>query len=163
MAIEPHLGAEPHNRGHFRWGLCFIVICAIVLAVLGLKHWTSGGKPDSSAQQQLTLAEQAYAGHVHFGNIQMARAENFLNQEITYISGVISNDGPRRILVLDVTADFHDFSGKIILHETRHVFGARGAAMQAGQGRDFQLAFESVPDTWNQNYPDLKIAALTLE
>jgi hypothetical protein len=138
----------------------------MVLAVLGLKHWASGEKlvPSAGTQQQLASADlQDYAAHVHFGNIQMSRAENFLNQEITYISGVVSNDGPRRIVTMDVAADFRDFSGTIVLRETRHVFGGHGAVMEPGQRRDFQLAFESVPDTWNQNYPELKLVVLTLE
>lgn len=167
VGLEHKLAAQGTGDTGRRFALVIGATALLGMALLVILFFAGRGKlsRQSALSQSAPFgaAEQAYAQRIRFTDIQMSRAGNFLNQEITYISGVVSNDGSRRVLSLDVTVDFRDFSGKIILHETRRVFGGHGAAIEPGQRRDFQLAFESVPDAWNKNYPDLKIAALTFE
>lgn len=167
MEPEPKLAAQGTGDSGRRFALIIVGTALLGMALLVILFFAGHGKLSRRLARPQTLpfgpAEQAYAQRIRFTDIQMSRAENFLNQEITYISGVVSNDGSRRVLSLDVTADFRDFSGTIILHETRRVFGGHGAVIEPGQRRDFQLAFESVPDAWNQHYPELKVAALTLD
>jgi hypothetical protein len=161
--LETKLGGEDRSR--------MLVSMAAAVGVVALLVWLvillGRGKPSSGPASAQTLpfgpSEQAYARRMHFTDLQMSRAANFLNQEVTYINGVALNDGVRRVLAVDVTVDFRDVSGNVILHENRRLVSGPNAPIEAGQRHSFQLAFEAVPDTWNQSYPDLKITGLTIE
>jgi hypothetical protein len=140
---------------------------AIVAAISGaliffVQH--SGNRSATQAQHfPYGADEQAYAQRVHLQVVQMSRASNFLNQDFTYVNGVIENNGVRVIRGAEVNCEFLDFSGKVILTESRILWGAKDHALDAGQRRDFQLSLESVPDSWNQQYPSVRITGLLLE
>jgi hypothetical protein len=161
--LETNLGDE--GRSHL-WISIAIGVCAVIV-LGGLVILLSRGKPAAGLASEQALpfsaAEQAYAQRIHFTDLQMSRAANFLNQEVTYINGVALNDGVRRVLAIDVAVDFHDVSGNVVLHENRRLISGPKSAIEAGQRESIQLAFEGVPVTWDQSYPDVKIIGLTLE
>jgi hypothetical protein len=163
--LEPQLEVGEKSGGHNRLAI-LLIGCVLVMGAVGIILWNGHGQSSvagSARQLPFGPVEQGYAPQIHFTDIQMSRGENFLNQQVTNIAGVAANDGPRRIQALDVSVDFREFSGKVVLHETRRLLGNREAPFQAGQSRNFQLSFESVPDSWNQYYPDLKVTGLALE
>jgi hypothetical protein len=161
--LQTKLSGE--ERGHLWISVAIGAVSVVVL--LGMVFLLNWGKPSTNPASARALPfgamEQAYAQRIHFTGLEMSRAANFLNQGVTYINGVALNDGVRRVLAVDVTVDFHDVSGRVILHENRRLISGPNAAIEAGQRHSFQLAFEAVPDSWNQSYPDLKIIGLTLE
>jgi hypothetical protein len=106
--------------------------------------------------------EQAYSEHIHFKGIQMAKANNFLNQEFTYIAGTLWNDGARTIRAVDVTLEFHDPFNQVILRENESVIGLKDQPLGGGQRRDFQITLEHVPVEWNQQYPSIRVTGLIL-
>src|SRR5258708_34292454 len=59
-----------------------------------------GPAPNPSVQQTrfpFGPVEQAYAPKLQFGNFEMSRAESFLNQEVTYLAGAVTNTVGRAI------------------------------------------------------------------
>ena len=107
-------------------------------------------------------AEQAYAQRIHFTNMQMARATNFLNQEFTYIAGTISNDGTRSLQRLQATLEFHDPLNQVVLRETQLLITSPARPLDGGQRRDFQVTLEHVPATWDQQYPSIRVSGIVL-
>jgi hypothetical protein len=107
--------------------------------------------------------ERAYAQRIHFTNIQMARATNFLKQEFTYIAGTISNDGTRTLRRLQVTLEFHDPLNQVVLRETQLLITSPARPLDGGQRRDFQVTLEHVPVTWDQQYPSIRVSGVVLE
>jgi hypothetical protein len=107
--------------------------------------------------------EQSYAGRIHITDIQLAKATNMLNQEFTYVAGVISNDGVRNIRGLDVTLEFRDPFNQVILRDTEHLIVPGTQPLTGGARRDFQITFEHVPSEWNQQYPAIQVSGLILE
>ena len=106
--------------------------------------------------------EQAYAQRIHFTNMQMARATNFLNQEFTYIAGTISNDGTRTLERLQVTLEFHDPLNQVVLRETQLLITSPARPLDGGQRRDFQVTLDHVPATWDQLYPSIRVSGIVL-
>jgi len=106
--------------------------------------------------------EQAYAQRIHFTNLKMARATNFLNQEFTYIAGTISNDGTRTLKRLQVTLEFHDPLNQVVLRETQLLITSPARPLDGGQRRDFQVTLEHVPATWDQQYPSIRVSGAVL-
>jgi hypothetical protein len=142
----------PQREQRSQFPIAFAAGAVVVLLLLGGVILLSRG----------SHPEQAYAEHIHFKDIQMAKANNFLNQEFTYIAGTLWNDGAHTIRALEVTLEFHDPFNQVILRETESVVGPKDAALPGGQRRDFQITLEHVPVEWNQQYPSIRVTGLTL-
>ena len=142
-------------------GAGIVLVLACVAAML-IRH-VQGSAANAVPHPPFGLEEQTYAQRIHILDLRMARASNFLDQEITYVAGTLANDGVSTIREAELTLEFHDSSGQVVLRESRNVVGSRGPAITAGQRRDFQFSLESVPGTWNQQYPAMRITGLALE
>jgi len=86
-----------------------------------------------------------------------------LKTEITYVDGMISNSGNRSIAEIEMLLAFHDLSGKTMFHDARRLYGKGAIPLAPGEKRDFELAFENVPDGWDQRPPAITITGLQLK
>ena len=108
--------------------------------------------------------EQAYTQHIHFQGGQMSQATNFLNQEFTYVTGIVSNDGPRTVGALDVTFEFRDPFNQVVLRDPQRLVLTNGPPLKAGQSRDFQVTLGAhLPSEWNRQYPAVRVTGLIVE
>ncbi len=144
-------------------------VAAIGLLVLVL-YWLTKPGPQGSAgpaEHHLALgeAENAYAQQIHISDIRMSRAVNLVQQEFTYVNGVLANDGTREIRDIELVTEFRDQFNQVVLREIQRPFGTAtkpGEPLPAGQRREFQLTFEHVPADWNQQYPAIRVNGLVL-
>jgi hypothetical protein len=146
-------------------GVLLVGLAAVLL--LGGGVYLAGRLLPSSSDPTKPLpmgpAEQAYAQQIHFSAPQVSRAANFLNQEVTFVFGTISDDGPRGIRQIEVTLEFHDVFNQVVLRDTQRLFAAAGPPLGPHQTRDFQLSYDTMPATWNQAYPTIRITGLDLQ
>jgi hypothetical protein len=144
------------------FGIGIVIVLLIVGGVVLATRFTRSKAP---AAQPLPFgaAEQAAAVRIHFLNPQMARASNYLNQEVTYVAGTISNDGVDTIREVEVAFEFHDPFNQVILRETRRLLGPGAKSIAGGQRSDFQVSLEYIPAEWNQQYPTIRITGLQLQ
>ena len=108
-------------------------------------------------------AEQAYAPQIQFLEPKVARAANFLNQEITFVFGTVLNNGPSGIRQIEITLEFHDVFNQVVLRDKQKLFGANAVPLAPNDRRDFQLGYETLPAQWNQAYPTIRITGLALQ
>ncbi len=163
--IGNEAGVEQEDKKRFRVSLAagagFVLI--VLAALFVLTRQTRA--PGAGAVERLPFGqeEQAYAARIHFLGLQMSRAANMLNQEVTYITGQVSNDGVRTIREVEVTLEFRDQFNQVVLRETRPLLGARARPLGGGERRGFQVSLEYVPEAWNQQYPSIQVTGLQLE
>jgi hypothetical protein len=117
---------------------------------------------EESATVKMNPAEQDYVKKIEVGNIAVSRAENFLHQEVTILSGELYNGGTERVLGLSLTAEFFDGMNQLVLSQTRSVMASPQAALAPGEHRSFEISFEQVPNSWNMQSPAVRIAHLQL-
>jgi hypothetical protein len=162
--MEP--GTSGYREDKSRLPVALAAGAGVVLLLLaGLIFVTRSMRTHGSATEArlpFGSEEQAYAERIHFLDIQMARATNFLNQEFTYVGGTVSNDGTRTIRALEITLEFHDFMDQVVLRETQQLIGAATRPLEGGQRREFQVTLDHVPATWNQQYPSIRVSGLIL-
>jgi hypothetical protein len=139
-----------------------LIVLVIFGGIMLLSRGSNRGGPAAVVYLPFGPAEQAYAEHVHFKDIQMAKANNFLNQEFTYVAGTLSNDGARTVKALEVTLEFRDPFNQVILREAEPLIGPKDGPLGGGQRRDFQITLEHVPPEWNQQYPSVRVSGLVL-
>lgn len=150
-----------------RFPVTFLAGAVVVLGLLaGIYLWMRSlpaVAPQAEPRLPFTPVEQSYAERIHFQNLSMSRAENFLHQEVTYLTGEIANGGTRTILDLQVTIEYRDTLDQVILRETRRPLGSRPVPLPGGRSREFQFGFEHIPDGWNHQVPIPRVTGLRLE
>src|SRR5574341_536710 len=121
----------------------------VALLVVALYFLTKPGPEGSAgtAEHHLALGEteKAYAEQIHISDLRMSRAVNLVQQEFTYVNGVLANDGTREIRDIELLTEFRDQFNQVVLREIQRPFGTftkPGEPLPAGQRREFQLTFE---------------------
>lgn len=178
MTDDLHIGSpqDPaRGRKSFRWALLvgaaivFVLVAALLLPSGMLLNPWFHGNPSTSDKRHLTPsgvqqffgpAEQAYVPHLQIENIAMSKAENFLNQEVTTLTGEVVNSGDRALLGLELTIEFHDSLHQVILRESRSVLDPATAPFAPGTRREFEISFERLPASWNFEEPVVRVSAL---
>ena len=116
--------------------------------------------PAAETQTGLGPEERAYATNVGVDRLEISRAENFLHQEVTTVSGEITNGGNRALAGVELTIEFYDQLNQIAQRETRSLFGPPGPPIPAGDHREFEVSFEHISTAWNMRAPAIKVTAL---
>lgn len=141
-----------------------LVIMAILFSAfyLAMRH---SAQPSPVAEKPLAFgeAEQAYLAEIKIDNLNLSAYENMFHQKVTYLNGDITNSGTRTIRAADVTIEFYDASNKVVLRETRRIIGGTVRPLGSGETQSIQIGFESIPPTWNGQFPAMKISGLDLE
>ena len=149
--------------------LVTLIIGCVVVVAIGLSLWFLLHAPAlgpsgyrRTVNLSMTPAEQAYLKNIHIENMALSRAENFIRQEVTILSGEMVNDGRERIQSLSLTVEFADSMDQIALRETRRVLGAPTPALSPGERRAFEISFDHLPATWNMRQPFVRPTHLQL-
>jgi hypothetical protein len=160
----PQIGQPEGGR---QFGVALIAGLVVVLILAGSAYFwiqkTSTKPAAEAAPLPMGETEKAYAAQIEFGNFDLSRASNFLNQQVTYINGVVSNRGPRDVVEMEVTLEFRDIGQNLILRDKQKMFGSKERPLRSLEKRAFQLNFENVPDGWNQTPPTFIITGLRLQ
>jgi hypothetical protein len=159
-------GAENPPSSRFFVGLAAgagIVLLLILGAVILSRGSGSAKGGGETAQLPFGAVEQAYAEQIRFSGLQLSQATNMLQQQFTYVVGTVTNAGPRSVRAIEVTAEFHDLIQQVVLRETVRLFPPAAGPLAPGRERTFQLTFERVPSSWNQQPPSIRVTALDLQ
>lgn len=141
-----------------------IVIALAVILILGVFGWLSfGPRPAPPPAPVLTQQAKAYLGKLALSNVRMQAAESYVNQRVVEILGDITDKGDRTVETVEVTCVFSDFSGQSILRERVFVVDRQNGPLKPSQTKPFRLAFDDIPNTWNQAIPSLVIAQIQFE
>jgi hypothetical protein len=90
--------------------------------------------------------------------VSMKATDSLAGQTLTEIEGNIKNAGGRTVDRVEVTCIFFDFNGNK-LYQERGVLVR--STMKPGEMRRFRLAFDTIPEGWNNQLPQLAIALVT--
>jgi hypothetical protein len=166
MREEPQIeipGPSQPEPGRFNFAL--ILAAAALLVILAAFYFLPGRQspPDAARQAQhfsFGPAEREYASKLSLENISLSRAENFLHQEVTTLSGEVVNGGQRSIRGIEVTIEFFDEMNQIALRESHSILAPGAAALAPAERRAFEVSFEHIPSSWNMQQPLIRIAGL---
>ena len=116
------------------------------------------GQGDSEAV--LTDAARAYLPNLDLNNVNMEAHEDALGQTLLEITGEITNLGDRDVTVVEANCVFRDVNGQEIERQRSAFVNDRTGNLSPGETQTFRMAFDSVPEAWNQIVPDLFIAQI---
>src|SRR5258707_2250128 len=105
-------GEPQPDRGPFSFAL-LVAAAGVVIVLAGFYLWPGRQSPSRGGAQQVHPPfgpeERAYAAKIAIEDLALSRAENFLNQEGTTLTGDLGNNGERslREIELDVESVYH--------------------------------------------------------
>lgn len=141
-----------------------IVIALAVILILGAFGWlTFGPKPAPPPPPVLTEEARDYLEHLQLDNVHMQAAESMVNARVVEILGSIANKGTRTVKLAEVTCVFRDYNEKEIKRERLPIVPGTGSPLGPGDTKAFRLAFDDIPDDWNQVMPTLVIAQIQFQ
>lgn len=155
--------AERSNRGPSSFAF-LVAAAAVVIIVAGLYLWPGRRSPadggPQSAQLPFGAAEAAYASRIQIEGLALSRAENYLNQEVTILSGELVNTGDRALAGVELTVQFFDDMNQIALRDSRPAVTPPNPPLAASERRKFDLSFEHIPASWNMQMPTVRVSGL---
>jgi hypothetical protein len=147
--------------------IVLIIGAAALILLIIVLYWAGRYAPEPVKRPEIPVAmgpaETGYVPHIEFLEPNVARATNFLNQEVTFVFGTVKNNGPRAIRQIEVTLEFHDVFGQVVLRDQDRLFSEDAIPLESYHTRDFQITYETMPAQWNQAYPALRITGLALQ
>lgn len=156
-------GEDQPDRGPFSFAL-MVAAAAVVIVLAGFYLWPGRQSPSRSAVQEVHPpfgpAERAYASKIKIENLALSRAANFLNQEVTILTGDLVNTGERTLREVELTVEFYDDMSQIALRESRLALNSAGPPLAPGERRSFDVSFEHIPTSWNMQLPTVRVTGL---
>ena len=145
------------NRSRF---LVLIAASAAVLA-LGAAVWffLLRGPASPPEPPGLSAEAKAYTRSLGLSDFEMKAADSFMQSTLVELLGKITNNGGRKLKVVEITCIFYDASMQYAVHRERvAIVRAKDGPLLPGQTRSFRLPFDAIPSTWNQATPQMVIA-----
>ena len=163
---------EPSNRGL----ILGIVGLAVIAILAGL--FLSRGKDTPPAKPANTiLPADAYAKSLAltFPESAMSQSTSLSGQTSTFLDGNIRNTGTSTVTGATLQVIFRNDVGlaptveslPLSLIRTRQPYvdtePVSAEPIKPGQEADFRLIFESIPENWNQQMPEVQVVHTTLQ
>jgi hypothetical protein len=155
IAVSSGLPEDRSNLKYFLMGVAAIMVMVAIAIVV-----TSHRPGSASVQADLTPEEKRYLADLSIAGAKMSAATNFLGQRVIYLDAQVSNRGTRAVKQVDISMEFTDVLGQVILRERAGIFPPASLPLQAGETRDFQLFFDRIPSDWNQAPPRITPVAV---
>jgi hypothetical protein len=167
--FEPHGPAEKEPRSPVPWIVSAAGVIGVLIGLIVMAHRPAQTNPGGAGM----AAADAYATNLTISSVQMSQAGSAIGGQNTYIDGQITNKGQETVTGITVQVGFTGFTGQLVgkpvmalmLIRTREPYvdtePVRLAPILPGQTREFRLIFDSVPQDWNQNYPEIRVIQVT--
>jgi len=165
-AEAPIFAEELEERGGFplaAWGVAALIVVVLVSALVFL-----GRKKPEAAPSTLQPAD-AYAANLPLSQFAMSESANLSGGKQTYLDGHIGNTGDRTVTAVTVQVVFRndeDLAPQIdtlpltlirVKEPYIDIEPVSAAPLKPGDDREFRLTFETVPENWNLQMPEVRV------
>jgi hypothetical protein len=134
-----------------------------IIVVLGLSAWGAYDywqRKYPPAAAVLTAEAKQYVHNLQLSGVEIKATESYMKQRVVEITGDVTNNGPRAVKVVEINCVFYDPYGQLVLRERVAIVGRRTGLLAPGDKKSFRLAFDNIPESWNQQLPALVIAQI---
>ena len=140
--------------------VAIVIGLVLVLGLGGFFYLDLASKRPPPPLPPLTGEAREYVKNLKLADVEMKAHESYLKQSVVEITGSIANHGDRRLKKVEIYCVFYDLYGQVILRERVALVGPKTGGSGPGDVKPFRLAFDDVPESWNQATPQLVIAAI---
>ncbi len=145
------------------------VLLVLVALLLFGRHARQQANPGGAGLAPLA----AYAASLPITGVQMSDSSNLSGGKETYLDGTITNRGTKTVTAITVQVGFKDFTGMLAGKETlplnlihfREPYvdtePVSAAPIRPGDARGFRQIFDAAPESWNGEYPQVRVISVT--
>lgn len=136
---------------------------AVALAIIGglVYAYSKLASAGSGSVLALTPEAKAYVQNLKLSGVEMKANESYMKQRITEITGTLTNNGPRAVSSAEVICVFYDQYQQVVLRERLPILPRKSGGLKTGEAKPFRMAFDSIPESWNKQMPQLVIASIS--
>jgi hypothetical protein len=159
-------GSKPEESAGFpvaAWGVAALIVIVVVGALV-----FAGRKKPAPAPSTLQAAD-AYATSLPLSQFKMSEAPNLSGGKLTYLDGHVQNTGSSTVTAVTVQVVFQNDEAlspqidtvplTLIYMKDPYIDTQSVSAnpLKPGDDREFRLTFETVPDNWNTQMPEVRV------
>jgi len=138
-----------------------VVVAAVVILGAGFfLYLDNASHRPPPPPTPLTGEAKAYVRNLQLLDVDMQKHESYMKQAVVEITGKIGNNGPRKLDWVEINCVFYDAYGQVVLRERVPIVGQKTGGLAQGEIKNFRLAFDNIPESWNQALPQLVIAEI---
>jgi hypothetical protein len=149
--------------------LPLVIAAAIVLAIAGALILFLGHGKTTPQVTPISAQLDSYAPNLPITNLAMSESSNLAGGKLTYLDGQITNKGDRTVTGITAQVLFRNYAHEVAQNETQPLTLIRtrdpyvdvepvsAAPLKPGDQRDFRLIFDTVADSWDGAYPEIRI------
>ncbi len=138
-----------------------IVVSLVVVVGAGLfLYLDRASRRPLAPPPPLTGEAKAYVRNLRLLDVDMQKHESYLKQAVVEITGKIGNNGDRILNVVEINCVFYDPYGQVVLRERVPIVSRKIGGLAPGEIKNFRLAFDNIPESWNRAMPQLVIAQI---
>lgn len=165
-AGQPSFGSPSEERAGFplvAWGVAALIVIVVVGALV-YAGWKKPAPPPNTL-----LPADAYAASLPLSQFAMSEAANLSGGKLTYLDGHVQNAGSRTVAAVTVQVVFQNdvalapqiYTVPITLIRTKDPYidtqPVSANPLKPGDDREFRLTFETIPDNWNTQMPEVRV------
>ena len=158
MTVESDTASQ--KRGGKIPTSAFIIVAVMLAVGAGFWYLDWQSKHMTAPKVVLTPEAKAYVKYLKLGDVRMQATDAYLRQTLVEILGNITNFGDRNLASVEINCVFYDPYGQVVLRERVAIVRKDKGGLKSGETRDFRLAFDTIPESWNQALPSLVIAQI---
>jgi hypothetical protein len=140
----------------------------VIAGVAGFLYLNHAANRPAAPPPPLTGPAKEYVRHLRFVSAdgqaaespKMEAHESYLKQSVVEITGNLQNNGDRVLELVEINCVFYDAYGQVVLRERVPIVSRRMGKLAPGESKPFRLAFDNVPESWNQVMPSMIIARI---
>ncbi len=141
----------------------YIIVAVMLLVGGGFWYLDWQSKRVTAPKIVLTPEAKAYVRYLKLGEVTMKATDAYLKQTLVEILGQITNFGDRSLATVEINCVFYDPYGQVVLRERVPIVRGRQGGLNPGETRSFRLAFDTIPESWNQTLPQMVIAQIVFK
>lgn len=146
-----------------RKGIPVAVLVVVLVVILGAGFFVyldRASQRPAPPPAPLTPEAKGYVHNLQLKDVDMQKHESYMKQAVVEITGKIGNNGGRSLRVVEINCVFYDPYGQLVLRQRVPIVDQKIGGLAPGEVKSFRLAFDNIPDSWNQALPQLVIAQI---
>jgi hypothetical protein len=167
-APELFAPAPPASSGNP--AMAWVIAGLVVVLVVGILVLATHKKPSAPGNVAQPLA--AYAPSLPLSQMAMSESANISGGKYTYIDGHIKNTGSQTVTGVTVQVLFSNDmalppqveTAPLALIRTHEPYidtqPVSAAPLKPGDDREFRLTFETIPNNWNTQMPEIHVTSV---
>lgn len=146
-----------------RKGIPVAVLVVALVAILGagfFLYLDRASRRPAPPPPPLTGEAKAYVRNLQLIDVEMQKHESYLKQAVVEITGKIGNNGGRTLREVEINCVFYDAYLQVVRRVRVPIVSEKIGGLAPGEIKNFRLAFDDIPESWNQAMPQLVIAQI---